>query len=226
MQVIDNFLTGEECQNYIRLTDENIPDQDSDEKLPDYYMFKSKEIQDELWAKLKDRYELPDYVDWYGDVFTPCGISQHLTILRYRKGYKMGKHVDSPYDLGPRHNGPASLVIYLNTIDPEYGGVTCFTDPETKVHAEEGRALIFMNKDREHYVTELTEGVRYVMSLVVKYRVQSHKDIHLRDRIFDLKTKVNSLDDSDRDFESWKDKMDQQRRCEIFYRTKRITIGD
>lgn len=203
MQTIYNFLSADRCQDLIKLTEKHIRDdgnyQSTGEKLPDYYIFDDEKLAAELWTKLKDEYKLLDkYVLENGDEYTASGVGKKMNILRYKPGYAMGKHCDYPYDLGYNITNPVTLVIYLNTVDPQHGGITLFTnEPDMKIASEQGKAFLFVTYDKEHQVTTLKHGYRYSLVTNVIYTLHRCKDQVLLEKIYTLNKELENLFDKE-----------------------------
>jgi hypothetical protein len=224
MQTIHNFFPAERCQELIVLTEKYIRDegnrQCSGEKLPDYYIFQDQKLADEIWSRLKDEYKLLEkYTDEKGDEFEASGIEANMNILRYKPGYAMGKHCDYEFDRGYQRKNPVTLVIYLNTIEPQNGGITLFTDsPDVKISSEQGKAFLFVTHEREHQVTQLLRGFRYVLVTRIVYTLSRCKNEALLAKIYNLKKEIDLLfDEKDFDIKKLQSKTEELYKCQLQY---------
>lgn len=151
MRIIDNLLSQEQCEEIITFV--HVLNQDmitmpsmsfNDDPFsvnPIEYDFESIKYQSMLWEIL------PEYI-----------VNLNFKVLEYIKGCRLSLHTDSDYP-----DFPWSILVYLNTIHPDDGGVLFFDDG-VEVNSIQGRAVIFKGSEVKHGVTELLGGERYVLT--------------------------------------------------------------
>lgn len=167
---VENFLTPEECQKYIRIS-EDFGYEDAlvssprgqvlrkDLRNNERVMFQNEEIAAWLWERASD------FVPYQYDDRSAIGVNEMLRFYRYDPGQQFNWHQDFPFE---RDNGEQSyltLIIYLN--DDFEGGETSFEDSyseemfdEFKVVPQQGMALFF-----EHAIHHKGEPVTRAASM-------------------------------------------------------------
>ena len=116
---VENFLTPEECQKYIRIS-EDFGYEDAlvssprgqvlrkDLRNNERVMFQNEEIAAWLWERASD------FVPYQYDDRSAIGVNEMLRFYRYDPGQQFNWHQDFPFE---RDNGEQSyltLIIYLN----------------------------------------------------------------------------------------------------------------
>lgn len=176
--VVDDFLTPEECEEYIALS-EDLGYEDAlvsspqglvlrkDVRNNERVMFEGPDIAARLWRRAQD------FVPVEFDGRSAVGVNELFRFYRYDPGQSFNWHQDFPFE---RDNGEKSFLtfmIYLNE-DCE-GGETSFEDSysdesfdDFQVKPRRGMALFF-----EHPVHHKGEPVRsgrkYVLRTDVMY---------------------------------------------------------
>jgi len=166
-----NFLTNEECLDYIKLA-ESIGFEEAmiqfgktqvmNKDIRDNYrvVLDSDEIAENIWGRIK--YLIPNLDGWEA-----IGVNERFRFYRYEYGQQFKVHVDGPHR---RDNGERSWVtaiIYLN--DDFDGGSTQFLDPFEIVNPETGSMLLFKHRQL-HQGDPVTKGRKYVMRTDIMYK--------------------------------------------------------
>jgi len=145
--IIDQFLDDNECNELIRLFDDNRIFAKPHHKAGVHFLNigenqpLDQDIMKNVWSMLNN-YSLYT-VHW-------------AQIYEWASKSFMGMHKD----LASRHTVYTS-VLYLN--DDFSGGRTCFKDG-TKIVPKKGRALFYDGVENTHGVSEVENGVRYTVS--------------------------------------------------------------
>lgn len=178
---VENFLTPEECQKYIRIS-EDFGYEDAlvssprgqvlrkDLRNNERVMLQNEEIAAWLWERASD------FVPYQYDDRSAIGVNEMLRFYRYDPGQQFNWHQDFPFE---RDNGEQSyltLIIYLN--DDFEGGETSFEDSyseemfdEFKVVPQQGMALFFEHAIH-HKGEPVTRGRKYVLRTDVMFAAE------------------------------------------------------
>ncbi|QDT43658.1 Poxvirus C4/C10 protein [Gimesia alba] len=178
---VENFLTPEECEKYIRIS-EDFGYEDAlvssprgqvlrkDVRNNERVMFQNDEIAAWLWERACE------FVPQEFEDRAAVGVNEMLRFYRYDPGQQFNWHQDFPYE---RDNGEQSyltLLIYL--IDDFEGGETSFEDSysdeifeEFMVVPKQGMALFFEHAIH-HKGEPVTQGRKYVLRTDVMYAAE------------------------------------------------------
>jgi predicted 2-oxoglutarate/Fe(II)-dependent dioxygenase YbiX len=168
---IDNFLSDEECEVYIKLSHEIGYEKAKVEAIGEAKViesvrnntrafYESIETADLLWHKLKDIYP----VKKLGNSFA-VGLNELFRFYRYESGHQFRPHVDDSFVRNELEASYFTFMIYLN--DDCEGGETRFIDHT--ITPSKGMALLFWHQ-LEHEGCPVTEGIKYVLRTDVMYR--------------------------------------------------------
>ena len=179
--VIEHLLSEEECQAWIRRTEEvgyafapvttdvgpvEMPDVRNNERV----MFDDDEAAQSLFQQLRPL--IPNEWlrhDWRGESWDCVGLNERLRFYRYEDGQRFTTHRDGAFVRHPDERSFLTLLVYLNA--PQEGGATrLFTSGgEVDDEPQPGRALVFPHRVL-HAGTEVTSGRKYVLRSDVMYR--------------------------------------------------------
>jgi predicted 2-oxoglutarate/Fe(II)-dependent dioxygenase YbiX len=181
--VVHDFLSPEECENFIRLTEErgytDAPINTSfgpmvrkDVRNNERVMIDNFNLARQLWEKARLFIPSPLF-----DV-EAVGLNERFRFYRYDVGQQFAQHMDGCFDRGNGERSELTFMVYLN--DGFEGGDTVFSrgrwDPyncrfpwELRVHPERGKALLFVH-DQVHEGAAVTHGRKYVLRTDVMYR--------------------------------------------------------
>ena len=171
--LIPNFLTAEECQQYIDMSEKAGYEEATitiDAQQQKFAMMKSIrnnyrlifhdfELADKLWRRALPY--LPAEIWLYKTV----GFNEQFRFYRYDIGERFNKHRDGSF---VRNNTEKSLLTFLIYLNEGFeGGTTAFDDFEVK--PQTGAALCFAH-ELKHTGTPVHEGRKYVLRTDVMYR--------------------------------------------------------
>jgi prolyl 4-hydroxylase len=98
---------------------------------------------------------------------TAVGLNERLRFYRYEAGQSFGPHKDGFYKRSEAEQSLLTLILYLNE---EYiGGETFFTDSESLIVPEAGKALLFPHQ-LWHEGRTVTDGRKYILRTDVMYK--------------------------------------------------------
>ena len=159
---VDNFLTSEECDSYVRNSEE-IGFDEATINTTFGYQRESKvrnnlrvisddqRLADDLWGRASE------YVD-ERQGWKPVGLNERIRFYKYQLGHKFDWHYDASFE---RKNGERSWLTFIVYLSGEFdGGQTSFDD--AFVLPEKGRALFFRHNLR-HKGEIVSHGTKYVL---------------------------------------------------------------
>lgn len=174
--VLHNVFTKEECEDYIRKTEE----MGYEEALVNvgYGQLKMKDVRNNdrcIWDSVEEAdriwHRIVDYIPKQWSNYSVVGLNERLRFLRYRKGEYFKPHMDGMYT---RTNGERSLItiqLYLN--EGFKGGSTTFMNNDCSHPVEcvpkTGMVLVFEHRIM-HEGSELKKGVKYSMRTDIMYK--------------------------------------------------------
>ena len=174
--VIPNFLTPEECDQHIAIS-EGIGYVDAPITTSAGFVMR-KDIRDNLRV-MHDDVELATQLYARLEPFMPqtwlvwhvCGLNERLRYYRYDVGQKFEPHFDGCFRRSNVEESLFTFMIYLN--DGFQGGETNFYRQSGRLHLsvtpEQGKALIFWHQQL-HEGAPVREGRKYVLRTDVMYR--------------------------------------------------------
>ena len=133
--IYDNFLSIEECNNYINYFNNN---KNKINKYRDTFVLKMNDVL--LLNKLKDEFKIDKLQN-----------PDNLEIVQWPKDSFMRLHYDTGDSL--------AFIIYLNE---DYRGGETIID-NLKIKPKIGKIVIFSNGQLEHKVNKIKEGTRYTL---------------------------------------------------------------
>jgi prolyl 4-hydroxylase len=174
--VIPQFLSPEECDHYIALSEELGYDDAPITTSVGFIM--RKDIRDNYRVMLdsvpmaQQLYERAEpFLPKTRLVFQLCGLNERLRFYRYDVGQKFAHHVDGCFRRSDQEESLFTFMVYLN--DDFEGGETKFYDQRHRLHLsvkpEKGKALIFWH-NQVHEGAPVEKGRKYVVRTDVMYR--------------------------------------------------------
>lgn len=182
---VDNFLTPEECDNYIKLS-EDVGYEDAllssaqgqvlrkDIRNNQRVMFQAEDIAELLWERAQE------FVPQEFDGRPAVGVNELMRFYRYDPGQQFNWHQDFPYE---RDNGEISYLTFLIYLNEEFdGGETSFEDSYSEESFDEfmiipkrGLALFFEHPIH-HKGEPVTGGRKYVLRTDVMYAAEDAEE--------------------------------------------------
>lgn len=167
---IENFLSSEECDSFIKLAEEagmveaSITTPDGSEVRTDYrnndrYMFDDHGLASKLYDRLSSY--LGEDKEW-----KPCGLNERFKIYRYVPGQNFAMHTDSQFSRNEKERSFQTILIYLN--DDYEGGETEFFGMDT-IPPKKGMGILFMHH-LLHEGMPVISGVKYALRTDVMYK--------------------------------------------------------
>lgn len=167
IKVIDNFLSDEECNEYMNLIDDksvsnvyNVPNVPNVSDIQETKVFKHKEINSKLSTKFFERFSvLEDLTKW-----NITGPNNLIKMSKYKNGQKLGIHTDTGlfYDKINKLKTRYTVLIYLN--DNYENGHTVFYNDKFEIIKDvvpkKGSCLIF-DIDLWHEGQVVKNGQKY-----------------------------------------------------------------
>ncbi len=164
--IIDNFISDEDCDYLIKTYDGKVFKSlvvggkiHESRTSSSFYIPSSDSVASKLRAKTADFLKIP------------IKNIETLQFLRYVKGEKYTYH----HDLLSGDNVPNqrvhTIIVYLNTLQPEDGGATSFFHYKLKVTPKKGSAVWFknLNDDGTPNTNSLHAGEEILNDGAVKY---------------------------------------------------------
>lgn len=170
---INNFISQEECTNFINLGEEKgfevagIRTATGEVSRLDIrnngrVIIEDKSLAADFYNKVKDH--LPKNVIKGDELWEIKELNEQLKIYKYDVGQEFKLHRDAPFVRDENNRSFYTLLIYLNE---EYeGGETFFLDETIK--GETGDCLIFW-QNQSHAGLKVKEGVKYAIRTDVMY---------------------------------------------------------
>jgi hypothetical protein len=180
--VIHDFLSVEECQHYIALSESKGygdapinsiggPMIRKDIRNNERVMIDDVQIASKLWARLQPF--MPEQTrSWM-----PIGLNERFRFYRYDPGQQFDWHCDGCFERSPLEQSAFTFMIYLNggcaggatefNFRP-YGGIQK-NDPIVRVQPEPGKALVFIHQVL-HRGAPVADGRKYVLRTDVMCR--------------------------------------------------------
>lgn len=185
--VVRHFLTPEECDYYITLSESagygdapistmSGPVMRKDIRNNDRVMIDDPRLGEQMWERLRPF--LPECVGFW----LPCGLNERWRFYRYDPGQQFDWHFDGYYERSPLERSAFTFMLYLN--GGVAGGATEFNmkthgrvrddDPMVRVQPDAGTALVFPHKIL-HRGAPVADGRKYVMRTDVMCRWAEQK---------------------------------------------------
>lgn len=180
--VIHDFLSQDECEYYITLTESagygdapittsGGPVMRKDIRNNDRVMIDDPRIAEVVWDRLKVFF--PARVQFW----LPVGLNERWRFYRYDPGQQFDWHFDGAYERSPLERSAFTFMIYLNggvaggatEFNLKSRGATQHDDPVVRVHPEAGKALVFPHRVY-HRGAPVADGRKYVMRTDVMCR--------------------------------------------------------
>jgi predicted 2-oxoglutarate/Fe(II)-dependent dioxygenase YbiX len=167
---IDNFLSPEECINYIQMSEtigyekaEIITDEGSQIRKEirnnDRVIFDDEKLATFIFERAK-AFLPEDFEDW-----ALIGLNERFRFYRYTHGQFFKWHRDGYFRRNDKEMSDLTFLMYLN--DDYQGGETSFNWETIK--PKTGMALIFPHR-LTHQGSPVESGVKYVLRTDVMYR--------------------------------------------------------
>lgn len=172
----ENFLTDEECDGFIKFSEEqgyvDAPIQtrqgevmNKDYRDNDRYVWDNRQVAQQMFPLLKDL--VPQVVEGNGFKWEPCGLNERFRFYRYRGGQQFKPHMDGAFK---RNEDEVSLITVLLYLSGDFeGGSTYLIGVNENVQPTKGMLLLFDHKIL-HAGLPVTSGTKYVLRTDVMYR--------------------------------------------------------
>lgn len=171
--LIENFLTSEECNNYLNYSEylgfqfadvdvHGVRKQIKQIRTNERADIESQNTADNLWEKLR-HYQLPET-----DLGKAVGLSPFIRFYRYCGQQKFNMHKDGIR----RHQEFESrytMIVYLNTILA--GGETTFKNNNLEIKPQEGNCLLFAHELWHSGNPVTRDETKYVLRTDVLYKI-------------------------------------------------------
>lgn len=173
---IDNFLTPEECNDYIFFSEtkgyeEATVSLTTGAKMMkgirnnDRVIYEDEQLAQKLWNKLQPHVHLEF------ENIKAIGLNPRFRFYRYENEQRFNKHRDGRVKISDTIESRATFMVYLS--DDFDGGETEF---ETlKISPKKGMALCFVH-ELKHKGCKTTNGVKYVLRTDILYQNLNHKN--------------------------------------------------
>ena len=180
--VIHDFLSQDECEYYITLTESagygdapittsGGPVMRKDIRNNDRVMIDDPRIAATIWDRLRPF--MPERVQFW----LPVGLNERWRFYRYDPGQQFAWHFDGAYERSPLERSAFTFMIYLNggvaggatEFNLKSRGATESDDPIVRVRPEAGKALVFPHRIL-HRGAPVATGRKYVMRTDVMCR--------------------------------------------------------
>lgn len=167
---IDQFLTSEECQEWIDRTEamgygEAMISTGRRQVMAKHVrnneriLLDDSELAAQLWLRLQP------FVPAKVGEMEAIGLNERLRFYKYTAGQQFRQHQDGSYIRNIHEWSLFTFMVYLN--EGMQGGATTFNHYE--VYPETGKALIFLHQ-LSHAGSPVIAGVKYVLRSDVMYR--------------------------------------------------------
>lgn len=180
--VIHNFLSLEECERYIALSESTGYDEApinalggpvvrKDVRNNDRVMIDEPQLAMELWDRLRPLFPEQNR-SW-----EPIGLNERFRFYRYDPGQQFDWHLDGSFERSPTEQSTFTVMVYLN--GGVAGGRTEFrllpgSDRTVMVQPEAGKALVFPHGVL-HRGAPVQQGRKYVLRTDVMCRWASQE---------------------------------------------------
>jgi len=171
--VIEDFLTPEECQEFIAtgeglgfeeapITTRSGPSMRKDVRNNTRVVYDNVSLAERLFERAR-----PFLVGSWNHREV-CGMNERFRFYRYEPGQRFAPHFDGRFE---RDNGERSEFSFLMYLNEEFeGGETRFFEPDPIVVAPRtGSALVFFHPQL-HEGALMRQGLKYVLRTDVMYR--------------------------------------------------------
>ncbi|MBS1636685.1 MAG: 2OG-Fe(II) oxygenase [Bacteroidetes bacterium] len=169
--LIEDFLTADECDNYIIWSEQKGYEEAKVQVYGTQMMMKAVRnnsritfIDHELAGKIWDRFK-PFAQERFANSHV-LGLNEMFRFYKYEPGQRFKKHIDGSYIRNAEESSYFTLLIYLN--DDFEGGETTFQYHTVK--PKKGTALVFYHGIR-HAGEPITRGTKYVLRTDVMYKL-------------------------------------------------------
>jgi prolyl 4-hydroxylase len=167
---IEDFLTQEECQNYITLSENlgyeiaklDIGKVVAEVRNNDRAFYESPELAAQLFERAK-----PHLLQEIGNSIL-VGFNELFRFYKYQQGHKFRKHLDGNFMRNETEASYFTFLIYLN--EGYEGGETLFS--AHKITPKTGMALVFPH-NLLHEGSEVLSGIKYVLRTDIMYAFQA-----------------------------------------------------
>jgi predicted 2-oxoglutarate/Fe(II)-dependent dioxygenase YbiX len=168
---VDDFLTKQECLEYLVLSEKLgfeaakvnttkgarlVPSVRNNSRV----FYSDEELAQRLWQRAK-----PFIPAQFGRS-QALGLNELFRFYRYERGQQFRGHFDQSYVRSPTEASLFTFMVYLN--DNFQGGDTAFR--ELRVWPKQGRLLLFEH-GLYHLGRTVTQGVKYVLRTDVMYHL-------------------------------------------------------
>ena len=173
LYLIHNFLSSEECQQFIArgeatgfdaapVTTMNGPQMMTDIRNNSRVILDDSDLAATIFNRARP------YLPEKQDLWQLEGLNERFRFYRYDPGEKFAPHYDGCF---ARDNGERSLLTFMLYLNEEFtGGSTKFhEEPAVTIQPKSGQALIFIHRTL-HEGSPVLTGRKYVLRTDVMYR--------------------------------------------------------
>lgn len=167
--ILEDFITHDDCQHLINTYDSKVSRSTvtgavsvhESRTSSTYYMPGTDIVVKKLKQKTAELLNIPEEN------------IEGLQFLRYLHGERYKYHYDYLSGDNVKNQRVHTVLVYLNTLEPEDGGATSFWHYKKKVSPKEGRAVWFrnMNSDGTLNSQSMHSGEEILKEGVVKYAI-------------------------------------------------------
>jgi predicted 2-oxoglutarate/Fe(II)-dependent dioxygenase YbiX len=167
---IEGFLTAQECENLIALS-ENLGYQEAEVSLPEgakmlkgirnneRLLYQDEKLANQYWEKLKP------YCPSQMTDYEAIGLNEQFRFYKYQLNQRFKRHIDGRFKRNENEESRITFMIYLN--EDFEGGATIFD--EISIKPKIGMALCFIH-EQKHEGAPVVAGSKYVLRSDVMYR--------------------------------------------------------
>jgi hypothetical protein len=168
--IIENFLTAQECENLIILS-ENLGYQEAEVSLPEgakmmkgirnneRLLYQNEALAQQYWEKLEPF--CPSQIADYEAI----GLNEQFRFYKYQPTQRFKRHIDGRFKRNENEESRITFMIYLN--EDFEGGATSFDN--LSIDPKIGMALCFIH-EQKHEGSPVISGIKYVLRSDVMYR--------------------------------------------------------
>ncbi len=175
--VINDFLSGEECDDLIEISEQTgyeVATVETDsgtlriENVRNNLraLYRDVSLAEKLWKRIKN------YAPVKIGNSNAVGLNELFRFYKYTTGNRFKRHRDNSFIRDDSEASYYTFMVYLN--DGYEQGETRFKDVIIK--GERGMALIFLHS-LEHEGAEVSNGVKYVLRSDIMYRLETMESI-------------------------------------------------
>ena len=170
--LIENFLTGSECDNFIRQSEvkgyefATVETEQGSKRIEHVrnnqrLLLNDKELAQKLWERAME------FIPKRIGNSSAIALNELFRFYKYEKGEQFKKHIDGSFIRSDTEASYYTFMIYLN--DEYKGGETTFED--CCIDSKKGMLIIFLHS-LPHSGSPVTKGIKYVLRTDIMYRLE------------------------------------------------------